>query len=170
MLRTAVSNRLAKVQGFLFRAAFLRRVPMFFRLILENILLCFLQSALHSTSKYITGTLSLRFRSILTRLIHAQYFQVEINSWHLPTTLVLCIMLVFGSPRCYLSFKMSLRQNSLDRNPSLYITIKYSIARFVVKITLMASYWHLCIIAQWSYKIFRNLVCQTLVMVCLDRN
>uniref|UniRef100_A0A0V0IZK6 Putative ABC transporter D family member 1-like n=1 Tax=Solanum chacoense TaxID=4108 RepID=A0A0V0IZK6_SOLCH len=75
VLRTAVSNRLAKVQGFLFRAAFLRRVPMFFRLILENILLCFLQSALHSTSKYITGTLSLRFRSILTRLIHAQYFQ-----------------------------------------------------------------------------------------------
>nr|GMC66092.1 ABC transporter D family member 1 [Ipomoea batatas] len=75
VLRTAVSNRLAKVQGFLFRAAFLRRVPLFFRLIFENILLCFLQSALHSTSKYITGTLSLRFRKILTRLIHAQYFQ-----------------------------------------------------------------------------------------------
>ncbi|CAA2998788.1 ABC transporter D family member 1 [Olea europaea subsp. europaea] len=73
--RTAVSNRLAKVQGFLFRAAFLRRVPAFFRLILENILLCFLQSTLHSTSKYVTGTLSLRFRKILTKLIHTQYFQ-----------------------------------------------------------------------------------------------
>ncbi|KAL8234215.1 hypothetical protein R6Q59_020315 [Mikania micrantha] len=75
VLRTAVSNRLAKVQGFLFRAAFLRRVPVFVQLIVENIILCFVQSALYSTSKYITGTLSLRFRNILTKLIHAQYFQ-----------------------------------------------------------------------------------------------
>lgn len=75
VLRTAVSNRLAKVQGFLFRAAFLRRVPIFVQLIIENITLCFAQSALYSTSKYITGTLSLRFRKILTKLIHAQYFQ-----------------------------------------------------------------------------------------------
>ncbi|PIN18935.1 Long-chain acyl-CoA transporter, ABC superfamily [Handroanthus impetiginosus] len=73
--RTAVSNRLAKVQGFLFRAAFLRRVPAFIRLIIENILLCFLLSTLNSTSKYITGTLSLRFRKILTKLTHRQYFQ-----------------------------------------------------------------------------------------------
>ncbi|KAG8373362.1 hypothetical protein BUALT_Bualt11G0016300 [Buddleja alternifolia] len=73
--RTAVSNRLAKVQGFLFRTAFLRRVPAFIRLIIENILLCFLLSTLNSTSKYITGTLSLRFRKILTKLTHTQYFQ-----------------------------------------------------------------------------------------------
>ncbi|CAL5323857.1 unnamed protein product [Camellia sinensis] len=77
VLRTALSNRLAKVQGFLFRAAFLRSVPTFFHLILENLLLCFLQSTLHSTSKYIAGTLSLRFRKILTKLIHAQYFQYQ---------------------------------------------------------------------------------------------
>lgn len=76
VLRTALGNRLAKVQGFLFRAAFLRRVPLFFRLISENILLCFLVSAMHSTSKYITGTLSLRFRKILTGLIHTHYFEV----------------------------------------------------------------------------------------------
>ncbi|KAL6558839.1 ATP-binding cassette sub- D member 1 [Orobanche minor] len=74
--RTAVSNRLAKVQGFLFRAAFLRRVPAFLRLIIENILLCFALSTLTSTSKYVTGTLSLRFRKILTNLTHTQYFQV----------------------------------------------------------------------------------------------
>ncbi|GMP26106.1 hypothetical protein CsSME_00002689 [Camellia sinensis var. sinensis] len=80
VLRTALSNRLAKVQGFLFRAAFLRSVPTFFHLILENLLLCFLQSTLHSTSKYIAGTLSLRFRKILTKLIHAQYFQVVIDT------------------------------------------------------------------------------------------
>lgn len=76
VLRTSLSNRLAKVQGFLFRAAFLRRVPLFFRLISENILLCFLLSTMHATSKYITGILSLRFRKILTRLIHAHYFEV----------------------------------------------------------------------------------------------
>lgn len=76
VLRTALSNRLAKVQGFLFRAAFLGRVPLFFRLISENILLCFLLSTMHSTSKYVTGTLSLCFRKILTKLIHAHYFEV----------------------------------------------------------------------------------------------
>ncbi|XP_051143944.1 ABC transporter D family member 1-like [Andrographis paniculata] len=73
--RAAVSNRLAKVQGFLFRSAFLRRVPVFLRLIIENMLLCFLLSTLNSTSKYVTGTLSLRFRKILTKITHAQYFQ-----------------------------------------------------------------------------------------------
>ncbi|KAJ4841526.1 ATP-binding cassette sub- D member 1 [Turnera subulata] len=75
VLRTALSNRLAKVQGFLFRAAFLRRIPLFFRLISENIILCFLLSTMHSTSKYVTGTLSLCFRKILTKLIHAHYFE-----------------------------------------------------------------------------------------------
>ncbi|CAL0333141.1 unnamed protein product [Lupinus luteus] len=75
VLRTALSNRLAKVQGFLFRAAFLRRVPLFFRLISENILLCFLLSTIQSTSKYISGTLSLHFRKILTKLIHSHYFE-----------------------------------------------------------------------------------------------
>ncbi|KAK7306012.1 hypothetical protein VNO77_43926 [Canavalia gladiata] len=75
VLRTALSNRLAKVQGFLFRAAFLRRVPLFLQLISENILLCFLLSTIHSTSKYITGTLSLHFRKILTKLIHSHYFE-----------------------------------------------------------------------------------------------
>ncbi|XP_043813595.1 ABC transporter D family member 1 isoform X2 [Manihot esculenta] len=75
VMRTALSNRLAKVQGFLFRAAFLRRVPLFFRLISENILLCFLLSTIHSTSKYVTGTLSLCFRRILTKRIHSHYFE-----------------------------------------------------------------------------------------------
>jgi len=75
VLRTALSNRLAKVQGFLFRAAFLRRMPVFLRLIAENLLLCLLQSAFLSTTKYLTGTLSLHFRKVLTHHIHADYFQ-----------------------------------------------------------------------------------------------
>jgi len=80
VLRTALSNRLAKVQGFLFRAAFLRRVPLFLRLISENLFLCFLLSTLHSTSKYVTGILSLHFRKILTRLIHTHYFEVLLDT------------------------------------------------------------------------------------------
>lgn len=90
-----MSNRLARVQGFLFRAAFLRRVPTFFRLIFENVLLCFLQSTLNSTAKYITGTLSLRFRKILTKLIHDHYFQVFINAlsvYHCNSAILLYIM------------------------------------------------------------------------------
>ncbi|XP_047326997.1 ABC transporter D family member 1-like [Impatiens glandulifera] len=75
VLRTVLSNRLAKVQGFLFRAAFLQRFSTFSLLILENLALCFLQSTLLSTSKYLTGSLSLRFRKILTRVVHARYFQ-----------------------------------------------------------------------------------------------
>ncbi|KAI5387232.1 ATP-binding cassette sub- D member 1 [Lathyrus oleraceus] len=61
--------------GFLFRAAFLRRAPFVFRLISENIILCFLLSTIHSTSKYITGTLGLHFRKLLTKLIHSHYFE-----------------------------------------------------------------------------------------------
>jgi hypothetical protein len=76
VLRTAVGHRLAKVQGYLFRAAFLRRVPTFTRLIIENLLLCFLQSAIYQTSKYLTGSLGLRFKKILTDLVHADYFEV----------------------------------------------------------------------------------------------
>lgn len=75
VLRTALSNRLAKVQGFLFRAAFLRRVPTFLRLIIENVTLCFLLSASHATTKYVTSSLSLTFRKILTKLIHTHYFE-----------------------------------------------------------------------------------------------
>uniref|UniRef100_A0A453GUR0 ABC transmembrane type-1 domain-containing protein n=1 Tax=Aegilops tauschii subsp. strangulata TaxID=200361 RepID=A0A453GUR0_AEGTS len=75
VLRTAIGHRLAKVQGYLFKSAFLRRVPAFTRLIIENLLLCFLQSTVYQTSKYLTGSLSLRFKKILTDLIHADYFE-----------------------------------------------------------------------------------------------
>lgn len=76
VMKTALGNRLAKVQGLLFRAAFLTRAPLFMRLIIENLLLCFLQSVLLSTTKFLTGTMSLHFRKILTDCIHSDYFQV----------------------------------------------------------------------------------------------
>ncbi|CAM0885411.1 unnamed protein product [Alopecurus aequalis] len=75
VLRTAIGHRLAKVQGYLFKSAFLRRVPTFTRLIIENLLLCFLQSTIYQTSKYLTGSLGLRFKKILTDLVHADYFE-----------------------------------------------------------------------------------------------
>lgn len=100
VLRTALSNRLAKVQGFLFRAAFLRRVPLFLRLISENILLCFLVSTMHSTSKYITGTLSLRFRKILTKLIHSHYFEVVIFTIHRCYLFLIIICLLLNNALC----------------------------------------------------------------------
>nr|CAB3479540.1 unnamed protein product [Digitaria exilis] len=78
VLRTAVGHRLAKVQGYLFRAAFLRRVPTFTRLIIENLLLCFLQSTIYQTSKYLTGSLGLRFKKILTDLVHGDYFEAYV--------------------------------------------------------------------------------------------
>nr|CAB3463584.1 unnamed protein product [Digitaria exilis] len=89
VLRTAVGHRLAKVQGFLFKAAFLRRVPTFTRLIIENLILCFFQSALYQTSKYLTGSLSLRFKKILTDIAHADYFEID-NSIMSSTVLMLC--------------------------------------------------------------------------------
>ncbi|KAH0981277.1 hypothetical protein GBA52_008454, partial [Prunus armeniaca] len=75
VLRNCFEQQASKSSGFLFRAAFFGSVPLFLRLISENILLCFLVSTMHSTSKYITGTLSLRFRKILTKLIHSHYFE-----------------------------------------------------------------------------------------------
>ncbi|KAI8032142.1 ABC transporter D family member 1 [Camellia lanceoleosa] len=75
LLRTVSGHRLAKVQGNLFHAAYLRDKQGFLRLIIENLLLGFLQSTLFSTTKYIKGSLSLQFRKILTTLLHAPYFE-----------------------------------------------------------------------------------------------
>lgn len=80
VLRTVLSNRLARVQGFLFRAAFLRRVPLFSRLISENLLLCIAHSAILSSSKFLTASLALQWRSILTTALHKVYFQVCTSS------------------------------------------------------------------------------------------
>ncbi|KAJ3683851.1 hypothetical protein LUZ60_014078 [Juncus effusus] len=74
-IRTALSHRLARVQGLLFRAAFLRRLPVFMRLIAENLLICFAQSTIFSSSKYLTSYLGLRFKKILTDLVHEDYFE-----------------------------------------------------------------------------------------------
>ena len=105
VLRTAVGHRLAKVQGFLFKAAFLRRVPTFTRLIIENLILCFLQSTLYQTSKYLTGSLSLRFKKILTDITHADYFEVLLLQFCFCIGSILCYFLAHTFFTCILSSK-----------------------------------------------------------------
>ena len=103
VLRTAVGHRLARVQGFLFKAAFLRRVPTFTRLIIENLMLCFLQSTLYQTSKYLTGSLSLRFKKILTDIAHADYFEVHLLQFCLCLNFILSSFLAHTFLNCIVS-------------------------------------------------------------------
>eukprot|EP00850_Spirogloea_muscicola_P015567 SM000120S25716 [mRNA] locus=s120:398087:406079:+ [translate_table: standard] len=73
--RTVLSNYLARLQGHLFRAAFLRRVPLFGRLIIENIAACLLQSLIFASGKFLKGSLALQWRKVLTEQLHTPYFQ-----------------------------------------------------------------------------------------------
>lgn len=106
VLRTSVGHRLAKVQGYLFRSAFLRRIPTFTCLIIENLLLCFLQSTLYQTSKYLTGSLGLRFKKILTDLVHADYFEV---CWVIKLVLPNCLHFTFLAISNYYTVPLSNR-------------------------------------------------------------
>jgi ABC-type uncharacterized transport system fused permease/ATPase subunit len=72
--RTALSNRLARLQGYLFRAAFLQRVPLFARNLLENIALCAVASGLEATTRSWVGYLELQWRRMLTTRLHKAYF------------------------------------------------------------------------------------------------
>lgn len=72
--RTALSNRLARIQGFLFKSAFLRRTPVFLRNLAENILLCLTSSAIESTLTSVIRALELQWRDRLTDRLHRGYF------------------------------------------------------------------------------------------------
>ena len=74
IIRTALSNRLARLQGYLFRAAFLRRVPLFLRDLAENVLLCAAAAGLESTFKSWVSRMELQWRRHLTDRIHKRYF------------------------------------------------------------------------------------------------
>ncbi|RMZ56621.1 hypothetical protein APUTEX25_002710 [Auxenochlorella protothecoides] len=74
LARTALSNRLARLQGYLFRAAFLKRVPLFMRNLAENVALCALAAGLESTSRSWVSRLELQWRRLLTQRVHAAYF------------------------------------------------------------------------------------------------
>ncbi|KAK9858440.1 hypothetical protein WJX84_004256, partial [Apatococcus fuscideae] len=72
--RTALSNRLARLQGYLFRAAFLRRIPLFTRNLLENVLLCLVASGIESSARRWLTSIELEWRDALTARIHKNYF------------------------------------------------------------------------------------------------
>ena len=75
ILRTLVSSRLAKLQGYLFRAAFLRRVPLFVRNISENIVLCAVAGGLEATAKSWVSAIELQWRGQLTSSLQHKYFR-----------------------------------------------------------------------------------------------
>ena len=61
-------------QGYMFRAAFLRKVPLFVRNFAENVLLCAVAAGVESTSRRFLERLKLFWRAKLTERIHRQYF------------------------------------------------------------------------------------------------
>lgn len=72
--KTILSNRSAKLQGYLFRAAFLRRVPLFVRNISENIILCAIAAVIEATAKKWVSKIELAWRNELTKKMHDKYF------------------------------------------------------------------------------------------------
>lgn len=74
ILKTALSNRMARLQGYLFRAAFLRRVPLFARNLVENVALCAASSALEATTRSWVSFMELQWRRLLTKRLHQAYF------------------------------------------------------------------------------------------------
>ena len=72
--RTAVANRLARVQGYMFRAAFLRQVPLFARDFAENVFLCLVAAGIESTAARVASSVARDWRASLTERIHDSYF------------------------------------------------------------------------------------------------
>ena len=80
MAKTALSNRLARLQGFLFRAAFLRRVPLFARNLAENVALCGVAAALEAASRSLVSYTEVQWRRALTDRLHGTYFSDMVSS------------------------------------------------------------------------------------------
>ena len=74
------------VQGFLFRAAFLRRIPLFTRNLIENVLLCLVASSIESSARRWLTTLELQWRDVLTERIHKNYFLNMVSQCAVPFT------------------------------------------------------------------------------------
>lgn len=75
LCKTLLTNRLAKLQGYLFRAAFLRRVPLFVRNIAENVMLCGVAAGLEATMKSWMSLIELTWRGELTEKLQKRYFE-----------------------------------------------------------------------------------------------
>jgi ABC transporter transmembrane region 2 len=58
----------------MFRAAFLRRVPLFLRNFSENVVLCLAAASIESTIRRVTNQTKLYWRKQLTNRINTRYF------------------------------------------------------------------------------------------------
>ena len=64
----------------MFRAAFLRKVPLFIRNFTENVVLCLLAAGVESTANRFLEQLKLKWRSVLTERVHKQYFNQMVSA------------------------------------------------------------------------------------------
>ena len=74
LVRTALLNYQGRLQGMLFKTAFLKQVNPFFRLLVENVAVSFVASSVESTSKHVLELLSINWQDWLTKRMHKQYF------------------------------------------------------------------------------------------------
>ncbi len=63
------------LQGHLFKAAFVKKVPLFLQNIGENVVLCLAASAIEATSKRCLTLIDLQWQKALTARVHKYYFQ-----------------------------------------------------------------------------------------------
>ena len=70
-----IANMLLSLQGHLFRAAFLRHVPLFVRNLSENVVLCLVAATVESTARTILAHMELAWRNSLTNRMHNPYFE-----------------------------------------------------------------------------------------------
>lgn len=66
---------MSAMQGHLFRAAFLRHVPLFVRNLAENVVLCLAAASVESTAKTVMAHMELVWRRKLTNRMHLPYFE-----------------------------------------------------------------------------------------------
>ena len=59
----------------MFRASFMKNIPLFIRNFSENVILCIVAAGVETTSTAFTKKISLRWRELLTSTVHKTYFQ-----------------------------------------------------------------------------------------------
>lgn len=96
-----IVNILLSLQGHLFRAAFLRHVPLFVRNLSENVVLCLVAATVESTARTILAHMELAWRNSLTNNMHNPYFENMVRHGllvcqNMPTAALPC----FSSETC----------------------------------------------------------------------
>jgi ABC-type uncharacterized transport system fused permease/ATPase subunit len=74
LARTALLNYQGKVQGHLFKTAFLKQVGPFTQLLLKNVILSLIASSVERTGMHIQDVMAIKWRNWMTERLHAKYF------------------------------------------------------------------------------------------------